>query len=250
MDYSAYTNVLYIRASLKIIVYKSRKENDIMEIETLKKIRTVFPGVFVVILAFYYHITSHTSNFLSMKCPENEISLSSISLPSCIILLIGIIYYVFSIRDILWKPLMKKIWDCIINGLLSIAELEDVSVNSKERDRVRKTVFYYFIDKDDTLKEKSKLIKFNGAILSCLVDAILILFVYIVIVVVVAIVKKNLMFNSLMIPVILFVFCIPSVFIVQNKHLKLVNDQIDFIKTNYSKECAKKMSQVIGKNGD
>lgn len=66
---------------------------------------------------------------------------------------------------------MKKIWDCIINGLLSIAELEDVSVNSKERDRVRKTVFYYFIDKDDTLKEKSKLIKFNGAILSCLVDA-------------------------------------------------------------------------------
>lgn len=217
-----------------------------MQLKVLEKVRLFFPGVFSIMMAVYYQLSFNAKNVFELIDSDFEVSLSSISFPSFLILMIGIFYYAYNIRNIPWKLVMKSVGNQINNALFSIAHRNPNKVKKETKETIRNTVYYHIIDHDNSLTEKSKIIKHNGAVLSCLIDTIIICILYLVIVVIVSIIKSQFIIGPFVLAIVFIVLSIPAVFIVLNKHKSLVNDQLVIIKTYHSEECKNKIIEILG----
>lgn len=146
-----------------------------MSLEKLKWFRFFVPGV---ICSFYLYL------FLNNTLPDNDFCEAGIYFFTTI--LSCFFYYSFNIRDKTWKRISERVIDRnIINGMINI-KLNTYSKNKFTFfvllnwffDKNYKTSslkeFYNYIDKDESLKNKSKIVMFNGAILTAILDLIII----------------------------------------------------------------------------
>ena len=216
-----------------------------MQLKVLERIRLLFPGVFSIMMAVYYQLSFDAVNVLELIDSDFKVSLSSISFPSFLILMIGIFYYAYNIRKFPWKLIMNSIGNQINNVLFSIAHRNPNKVKKETKEAIQKSVYYHIIDHDMSLKEKSEIIKHNGAVLSCLIDTIIICILYLIIVMIVSIIKNHFVIGPFVLAIVFIVLSVPGVFVVLKKHKSLVNDQLLVIKTYHSEECKKKIIEII-----
>lgn len=145
---------------------------------------------------------------------------------------------------------MKKVGDNINKRMLEIADVDLPFELTKEQKRsIKSSVFYKLIDNDESLTTKSKNVMHNGSILSCVADTIIISPIYLAIVLISAICSKSALTWSFYLGLVLLAFAIPTFFRLLNKHIALSNEQLDFIKDNYSEKCKDEISKIV-KNGN
>lgn len=140
-----------------------------MKKETLKKLRIVIPGVFCLIMIL--PLFQETFSLESLKKAFDSISGGVLYM--IIVAGVGGLYYISDIRGIFLRESLYRIHQNIKLGLLGLCydDAEIMGAFKKLMEgRTLILVFYGFIDKDESLKEKAKNVYFNGLVWSTVAD--------------------------------------------------------------------------------
>ncbi|MFB2752992.1 hypothetical protein ACE02G_04985 [Shewanella xiamenensis] len=218
-----------------------------MELSTLKKLRKVVPGT--VFLFFSVPIYQFFAEDLFKIDDSLKFSLEGYG--SVLAIIIGSFFGTLKIRMIRNESTHKKINENIKYRLLTEGLTEERTVEEKERIKNSKRlmhVFYHFIDNDESLKEKSKLVRDNGLIWTSTADvAILGCFfswLYFILILVFGadgvLVSSGLMIGS--IGLISGAILHPRTV---KEHISLGNEQIDFILTNHKAELQRRVTELF-----
>ncbi len=215
-----------------------------MDLNTLKKTRLLYPGFLTIVLAIVWLLENDNSKMKDLVL--NSVRLRFETVVSVLILLVGVVYYALGIRSIIWKPAMKKVTDNINRRLLSIAGLEpSIQLSRSQKSSLENSVFYHFIDNDQSLTIKSANIKENGCLLSCTVDTMLLLTFYILILALVAVITNTVLSISFWVAAIIDFVTIPIFYLLLKKHIALSNVQLEVIRENYGDECKDKVLKIV-----
>ncbi|MBA7664365.1 hypothetical protein ES703_72423 [subsurface metagenome] len=217
-----------------------------MELSTLKTYRKIVPGATFIsfLIPAYLFFTDQV-----FEIDEAKFVFGGFGLVLAII--IGTCFSSLKIRSLRNKKTHTEIITNIKNKLIKNGLTRTVDAEEKKKvieGRQLMNVFYYFIDNDESLKEKSKLVRDNGlfwtstadvAILGCFFTwlyFLLILFFG---------AEPLLVFAGLSIGFIgLLSGAILHPLSVRN-HIVLGNEQLEFIFTNYKKELQDKINGLF-----
>jgi len=157
-------------------------------------------------------------------------------------LIIGGIYYGFDIRDLLWRWFVRKchdnVWTKMIIPHRNHPSIQGVIGRLKKEQAMR--IFYNIIDNDPSLSDQAQDVRLNGAILTTIIDVLLIsgffCFVYILSFLITRM-------NQFRWSAILLAVLQPLLWLlksrVSKKHIKLENEQLGVIAQLYTdKVCA------------
>lgn len=220
---------------------KQRSMN--MDLNTLKRIRLMYPGFLATILLIVWLWENDISRIEDLMI--NSVTIKFEAIVPALFVLVGVVYYAFGVRGIIWKPAMKEVTDNINRKLLSIAGLEpSIPLSQSQKSSFEHCVFYHFIDKDESLTIKSANVKENGCILSCTVDTILLVTFYILILALIAVITQTKLSFSFWVAVLIDAISIPTFILLLRKHIALSNEQLGVIRTNYGEECKEKVLKI------
>jgi hypothetical protein len=209
-----------------------------MEQSTLKYLRIVVPGL-IILVGIYPIYDFYFPNTFRIDTIEFSylISLSIVA---------GSIYYQLNFQRILTYPSHYLIRRNILQKLVKISTLQ-LSENKTEKlwkkDRFMH-VFYKLIDNDESLKRKGANVYFNGIFWTSTADSFLINLCF-------YIVYKLFYFDlpkSAELTTLLGLLCLLSLalhIISVIKHIKLSNDQLDYIKTHNSLDVKNKLNEIL-----
>ena len=215
-----------------------------MELKSLKRTRMLFPGLYVVIQIILIVLSLKDNSQAFSEALKYTIK-EDMLLPYAFVLLIGFIYYAFDCRDLLWSPILRKVWDNIYRRLFRTAKEKFPAKLSEAQKRKMKRFFYGLIDDDHTLTIKSQLVMHNGAILTCVLDALILSVPFIILDIVLSVINSKVLVLALVINcVILFIGIFIRASLVK-KHISLSNDQLDIIEDKYSAECSSTIKGII-----
>jgi len=217
-----------------------------MELNTLKKLRLIIPGVliFIVLILFINNSLSELKEFYKDLIDLNLKDIIYIIL----FMALGAIYYVFKIRYKLWDPFLKRVQDNIKETLLEPfnADFNDEQKTNLKSDRVLINVFYEFVDNNESLKEKAKLVRFNGLIWTSCIDATIIFFCgSIVILMKYFFTSQN---YDLVVALCLFIISLISlifIFVLTNRHIKLSNEQLEVITELHKLSLGNRLRELL-----
>jgi len=218
-----------------------------MEYNTLSFFRILIPGL-MLFLFFMLFLTNDFNEIGNISSLFRDFELKD-TFYICVFLIVGAIYYIFKIRNILWKPFYRRVQDNIKNKLLNPV-INKLSVAQKEKLKEKKKlihIFYHFVDLDASLKEKAKRIRFNGLIWSSCVDlstisfmtaiAFLIKFIFI---------ETNYSIIISILLILLAAIALIFVVILTNRHISLSNEQLDMICQIYRRQLEDKIFEQLG----
>lgn len=221
-----------------------------MNLEDLKKFRLFFPGVIAVILGLVV-----LKNELPKSNPLEDYRLYLI----CII--VFVVYEVFSVREIFWKPIRERVINANINESILLISKNQYDSHKRynlftlfkklfgkreinqRRDAKIMQVFYEAIDQDDSLKVKSEIVMANGMLLTCLLDTAIISFAAIV-VYICKCVFYGFTSNTARILVLicaLFILALICVIPCIMKHIRLSDEQLNIINEKYSENIRREI---------
>ncbi len=219
-----------------------------MELKMLKRLRLLIPGILFLILILLFFIkdlydviTSHLEFYNYFGKFENYIFI-------ILIIFIGLLYYVFDIRYIIWKKHLELVRNNIKDKLLEPFRnnYSTDEINSLKKGRQLINIFYHFIDKDPSLKERAMSVRFNGFIWTSFIDLQIISFLgFIIFLIIFMIVKLN---YYLYIAIALFFLSLISpVFInrLTKKHMLLGNKQLEMIHQSYKNELEQEINDLL-----
>jgi hypothetical protein len=139
-----------------------------MSKETLKTLRILVPGV--ILLLFFLPL--YTGSLDPLKIVSSLGELKDL-LYLVVILPLGALYYVLDLRGPFLRPSLEKIHQNLHEKLLS-PFADDLGISTSaahlRTDRRLLDIFYFFIDNDESLKERSKNIYLNGLVWSSIAD--------------------------------------------------------------------------------
>lgn len=210
---------------------------------TLKFFRILIPGIMIFlsgILFFTNDLKDISSIFADFKASD--------TIYIVIFIVLGVLYYIFRIRNILWEPFHKRVQNNIKNRLLNPFRRNYTSnqINELKKDRKLMNVFYHFIDNDSSLSEKAKRVRFNGLIWTSTIDLTIISFFGSIIFFIKAIfIKTNYNINVAFILFVLSVFSLVLIFLTTKIHLSLSNDQLDIICQLYRNQLGQKINELL-----
>jgi len=218
-----------------------------MELSTLKKYRKIVPGATFIffLIPVYQYFTDQVFKV------DEAVKFVIEGYGSVLAFIIGTFFSSLKIRRIRNKKTHAEIDSNIKSKLIEHGLTIDVDESKKKEimsSRQLMYVFYYFIDNDKSLKEKSKLVRDNGltwtstadvAILGCVFS-----WLYFILILIVG-VKPLFVFSGLLIGCIGFLSgAILHPLSVKN-HIDLGNEQLEFIFCNYKKELQKKVNGLF-----
>lgn len=215
-----------------------------MELTTLKKIRMLYPGIYVIIQAVFIWLSNSGDTDAVFRLMDFSLDKERV-VPVLVVLIIGLLYYAFDCRSILWKPIVNKVARNINERLLTIAKEDTSKTLSGEQKNSIKNLFYHFIGKDETLKTKAQNVMFNGAVLTSVLDTIILSVPILFIEVCIAIVKRSTLTWAFFVTLFLLLICIITSPRLIKKHIALSNDQLDYINDNYVKECTDEIKKIL-----
>lgn len=218
-----------------------------MELKTLQKLRFFVPGVlfFILILFFLPKNLNDLTNYLEFY---NYFIEKRNILFYILIIFISLLYYIFDIRKFLLREHLEKIHENIKDKLLEPFRnnYSHDEINSLKQGRKLINIFYYFIDKDPSLKEKAKSVRFNGLIWTSSMDLqIISYFGSIIFFIKFMIVKLNYYFYMTIL--VFFLVLISPLFInlLTKKHMSLGNEQLEIIHESHEKELEKRINDLL-----
>lgn len=218
-----------------------------MELSTLKKLRKVVPGtvfLFFSVPAYQFCVDDLYKIDDSLKFPLEGYG-------AVLAIIIGSFFGTLKIRSLRNKKTHKEINENIKTRLLMEGLTEHRSEDEKSKiknSRKLMHIFYHLIDNDQSLKEKSKLVRDNGLIWTSTADvAILGCFfswVYLMLILICGIdmllVSAGLMIGS--IGLISGAILHPRTV---KEHISLGNEQIEFILTNHKSELQRRVTELF-----
>jgi hypothetical protein len=203
-----------------------------MNKDTLKKLRLIVPGIIVLLYAIplYYKNISIAQLVSKIKIVEGVTY-------TLLVVIFGVLYYTLNLRGCSWKGYLNKIHNNIRTRCREICS-DNNAISSKFDDISTEDIlhsFYKIVDNDASLTSKSLDVYFNGSILSSVTDLMIIssIFTLIYLLLIAAFGREDLVIFS----VLSFVCLLFSRFILipllLRRHIKLGNDQLEFIKRHY-----------------
>jgi hypothetical protein len=212
-----------------------------MERKTLKFLRLLIPGL-ILIFEFLPML-----NFLKInyKLGVGWLSYSFLVLPAIVI---GAVYHIYEIRYTVTNVSHRKIDLNIVSSLLKIynKELSQDEYNYLKAKRL-KHIFYNFIDKDPSLSAKSQLVYFNGLLWTSTADLFILTIFSCILFIISGLIFLN--DNSIWLIGVLYAgiaslaICFHVLTVI--KHLKLSNDQLEYIETHNQLELKSKIDNVL-----
>jgi hypothetical protein len=140
-----------------------------MSKESLTRLRFLIPGV--LILLFSQPLVGGQPNLAIAATTLNSLSGGLFYL--CVVITLGAVYYIFNLRKHMFASTLVAIDSNIRDRMLFPFAGDPAIAASLEKMRSPKAmldIFYSFVDKDESLKEKAKEVYFNGLVLSSTVD--------------------------------------------------------------------------------
>lgn len=217
-----------------------------MELSTLKTYRKVVPGatfIFFLIPAYLFF----TDQVFEIDTAKFVIGGFGVVLA----FIIGTCFGSLKIRSLRNKKTHAEIITNIKNKLIENGLTRTVDAGKKRKvieGRQLMYVFYHFIDNDESLKEKSKLVRDNGLIWTSTADVAILgcffAWLYFLLILFFG-AEPLLVFAGLLIGCIgLFCGAILHPLSVKN-HIALGNEQLEFIFTNHRKELQDKINGLF-----
>jgi len=201
-----------------------------MNQETLKKLRLLIPGIITILIGYYYQS-------LLLAKPMKTVEFKDFSYPLIAAICIGVYFYLSNIRFLVTNYSHKKIDLNIKNHIISLYTgrlLDDDKQYLYQKNRL-KDIFYNIVDNDESLKNKSKNVYFNGLIWTSTADLFIIsLFsslTFIVSAFIFSNVKSELLFGGLFL-ILVAMISLGLHVVAFFKHINLSNEQISYIETS------------------
>jgi hypothetical protein len=213
-----------------------------LDINTLKRFRLLIPGFFILLLI----ILNISPSFDQLKEFINNIQIKDIAY-SIICFIIGILYYSCDIRKLLWKKYNSRIVENIKDKLLEpIKEFSTANrIQCLKTGRKLMNIFYYFIDRDPSLKEKAKIVRLNGLFWTSAMDGTIIgLAGSLVFWIRFAIERTRYDLNVAVILLAFSCLCMILTKLLTRKHIGLSNEQLDVIYQLYKNELIVKLNEL------
>lgn len=144
-----------------------------MDLSTLKRMRVIIPGttfVFFMIPIYIYFSPKIIETDSALKFPIE-------SYGAVLTFVIGTLFNTYNLRKLILKKSLDEIDNNIKNKLLQeglTASQTPTKIEEIKKSKKLMNIFYYFTDTEETLKEKAKLVRENGLVLSSSADIALI----------------------------------------------------------------------------
>ena len=219
-----------------------------MSYETLKLFRLFIPGILI------FTFLAYLRDFL---LPEFNIYIPSIlvdndglkyALYLSIFALAGVLYDSLRIRKILLDKLQPAINANISSTLFNAVKNDiDVSkINQEAKGKETMRVFWYFIDKDPSLSEKSKAVRFNGLLWSTSMDAVIISSFSLLVFTIGLLGRHDISYIKLLLSSIIVVcLSIKTLSAVHKEHIKLSDEQLKIITRRHKVELLEKFKNEV-----
>jgi hypothetical protein len=217
-----------------------------MSKETLKKWRLLIPGI-IIILFIIPGLTNSKEELFAIDKIVKALKWTD-SFYLALVIILGAIYYSLNLRWVVWKPFNSQVQENIKDKILNASSLKISAENwyKIKRGRAIITIFYDFVDNNESLKDKSKGVRFNGLIWSSFIDLTILSlvagFVYSVLLVFTS--KEHYVYLALL----LFCLCFVSLafsWLLTYKHKSMSNEQIEVILQTKRNEIDTKIQEAI-----
>lgn len=231
---------------MDIINFVGYEGSDAMSMNTLKYLRLLVPGILVLII-FILAIQDGFDELVDLGKTLSNLQFKD-GLYIAIFIVLGALYYIFNIRDLLWNPYHKRVQSNIKETLINPFREE---LNQQQRDTLKEgrklmNVFYYFIDNDNSLAQKANRVRFNGLIWTSTIDLTIITATGSLVFWVKTIMEMN--SYSLWMAVILLIIAFISFGLIQlttRKHLSLSNEQLEIICQLHKEKLHEKINELL-----
>lgn len=215
-----------------------------MELNTLKRMRLIIPGILILIVTFLFYINS----FQMIQRMVLEFKNTDILFIIAIIVF-GALYYILDLRYKVFKHFLEKVHENIKDSLIKPFENEFTidQIAQFKKGRLLLNIFYNIIDNDNSLSEKAKIVRDNGLIWTTSIDISIIFSISSIIFLIKYFFTVNEL-NDLIKAIILLVISIVSfsgIFVLTNKHIKLSNEQLECIVTIHKKKLKDKLDEQL-----
>ncbi len=142
-----------------------------MEKSTLKRTRLLAPGVIVLICMLPY-LKLLNVELVSKKLPDGVFLL----ILTFSAIFIGGVYYAADCRGLLWRKFIQRCHNNIRSSLIK-PYTRDPSIESliyRLTDLKAMRIFYNIVDNDSSLRDQAHDVRLNGAVLTTIIDCLLI----------------------------------------------------------------------------
>lgn len=218
-----------------------------MELSNLKNLRKVVPGTIFLFFGApcYQYVTGN------MFRVDESIKFAVEGYGSVLAIIIGSFFGTLKIRNLRNSVTHKKINDNIKNRLIKEGLTKDKSeeeINAVKTSKELMHVFYHLIDNDESLKEKSKLVRSSGLIWTSTADVAILgcFFSWLYFVMILLFGPNNLLVVAgLMIGFIGLISGAIFHPLATKEHINLGNEQINFIVTIHKKDLQNHINELF-----
>lgn len=217
-----------------------------MSKETLKKWRLLIPGIIIILLILPGLTDSKEELFEIDKMIKAFKWTDTFYL--AVVILLGVIYYSINLRWFVWKPFNTKVQENIKDTILNASNLSLKASDwyKLKSSRAVITVFYDFVDNNESLTDKSKGVRFNGLIWSSFIDLTILSglagFIYSILLIFTS--KEHYVYLALML------FCLSYIslaftWLLTYKHKNMSNEQLEVILQTKQNEIDIKIQEAV-----
>jgi predicted secreted protein len=161
--------------------------------------------------------------------------------------IIGGIYYGLDVRDLLWRSFVRQCHENIRAKMIKPNYGDPVITGLIDRltDQMAMRIFYHIVDNDPSLSDQANDVRLNGAVLTTIIDSILILTFFGIVYVVTLHLTGLAMFQWCALgavalqPLLWLLKCRIS-----KKHIKLENEQLAVIEQLYSDRVRAQLQEI------
>jgi hypothetical protein len=209
-----------------------------MEQSTLKTLRLLIPGLISIgVFLIFFSVWK--------KKEVYDLKIIDYTYITIIALVLGAMYYLLEIRQLVTSFSHKRI---DLNIKNNVVQLYNRSLSNSEAQFLHqgnrlKNIFYKIIDNEESLKRKGSLVYFNGLLWTSTADLFVISGFGSLAFLLAHFFFKPLKTDFLVWSFILIITCFTSLFLhvlSYFKHIKLSNDQIEYIETN----CLTQLNEI------
>jgi hypothetical protein len=215
-----------------------------LSLTALNRARMVVPGILLILalypLAQLVDPTLEWSELLQADLKGGIYLLITVAL--------GCMYNYLPLRNISNRPYHTKVNINLRVQALRALPQEERDINSYRWKHVR-SIFYYFVDKDDSLKIQASRAYWNGLAWTTFADVRAIAGIFLVAYIVCYFVYDAMVFLFYA-PVALVLFTVSFAFsaIATKRHIEIGNEQVEYILVHYSEALAEKLKQIAGRS--
>jgi len=207
-----------------------------MEPTTLQYLRYTTPGViFILFWTIFLAVPRGTFGGFDLSFETLQSSIP--------VLITGLFYYVFPLRSWANKRFYNRVNENLRSKLVDIAGVED---NEKKLSWKRvKNSFYDLIDNDATLTTRSQRVMFNGFIWTTIADVRVFSLIFFILSAILWFSDIERSHYLLILFFLVGLISLPLSEFVTQKHIRLGDDQIEFIRGKYQTKVTAELRQLL-----